>query len=96
MHYSRLDRNEDGSPDILASVAVHICENCRQSAQRLTLVPEFEYMGCDDCMEDAMAVLAKEREFLAETGCTTQEAEAFISMKRPIARAGMKSLPEVA
>lgn len=77
-YFSRLDRNEDGSPDVLASAAVNICENCGQTADRLTLVPEFDYLGCDDCMEEAMTVLARERrELLQEVGCTPEEVEAY-------------------
>jgi hypothetical protein len=47
--------------DASSSVAVNVCENCRQPAERLTLVPEFEYMGCDECMEEALAVIAREQ-----------------------------------
>ena len=36
------------------------CENCGQTGERLTLVPEFDYMGCDECMEEALAVIARE------------------------------------
>lgn len=43
------------------SEAVLTCQNCGQSAERLTLVPEFEYMGCDECMEEALAVIAREQ-----------------------------------
>jgi hypothetical protein len=25
------------------------------------MVPEFEYMGCDECMEEALAVIAREQ-----------------------------------
>ena len=38
------------------------CENCGSTGERLTRVPEFDYMGCDDCMEEALAVLAREDE----------------------------------
>ena len=43
-----------------ASVAVLKCENCGTGAERLTRVPEFDYMGCDDCMEEALAVIKRE------------------------------------
>ena len=36
------------------------CQNCGRAGQRLTRVPEFDYMGCDDCMEEALAVIARE------------------------------------
>lgn len=38
----------------------YVCENCNQVVDRLTQVPEFDYMGCDDCMAEALAVLASE------------------------------------
>jgi hypothetical protein len=40
--------------------AVGKCENCGTTGERLTRVPEFDYMGCDDCMEEALAVIARE------------------------------------
>ena len=48
--------------DVTFSVAVLQCENCGQSCERVTHVPEFDYMGCDDCMEEALAVIAREQE----------------------------------
>jgi len=75
-----IDRNEDGSPDILDSVAILRCQNCGEVAERLTQIPEFDYLGCDPCVEEAMAVIARETAFLAETGCTLQEAEAFLAV----------------
>jgi hypothetical protein len=47
--------------DASSSVAVLTCQNCGQSCERVTLVPEFEYMGCDECMEEALAVIAREQ-----------------------------------
>jgi hypothetical protein len=44
------------------SAAVDRCENCGRTGERLTRVPEFDYMGCDDCMEEALAVIARENE----------------------------------
>ena len=35
------------------------CENCGRGGERLTRVPEFDYMGCDDCMEEALAVIER-------------------------------------
>lgn len=46
--------------DASSSVAVLQCENCRHTCERLTHVPEWDYMGCDDCVEEAFAVLARE------------------------------------
>jgi len=37
------------------------CQNCGQTSERLTFIPEFEYMGCDDCVAEALAVLANEK-----------------------------------
>jgi hypothetical protein len=37
-------------------------ENCDQTVDRVTLVPEFNYMGCDDCMEEALQQIAREQE----------------------------------
>jgi hypothetical protein len=39
------------------SAAIDRCENCGRTGERLTRVPEFDYMGCDDCMEEALAVI---------------------------------------
>lgn len=47
--------------DASFSVAVLKCENCgTTNCERLTRVPEFDYMGCDECMEEALAVIARE------------------------------------
>jgi hypothetical protein len=32
----------------------YVCQNCGVVTDRLTLVPEFDYMGCDECMEEAL------------------------------------------
>src|ERR1041384_7268891 len=37
-----------------------VCQNCGRSADRLTFIPEFEYMGCDDCVEESHSVLTVE------------------------------------
>jgi hypothetical protein len=58
---ARRDRDEDGYPDASHSEAINVCQNCRAHVERLTLVPEFEYMGCDECMEEALAVIAREQ-----------------------------------
>jgi len=81
-----IDRNEDGSPDYAEPFHGNTCQNCGRDVTRLTLVPEFEYMGCDDCMEEALAVIAKEAAFLAETGCTVAESEAFLAVVVKAAR----------
>lgn len=41
------------------------CDNCGRAVERVTLVPEFEYMGCDDCRAEAEAVIEREARELA-------------------------------
>jgi hypothetical protein len=40
-----------------------ICQNCDRVVDRITLVPEFNYLGCDECMEEALRVIAHEEAF---------------------------------
>jgi len=47
--------------DATFSVAVNVCENCGASCETLHEVPEFDYMGCDECMLEALAVLRREQ-----------------------------------
>jgi hypothetical protein len=47
--------------DASSSVAVLTCENCKAHAERLTLVPEWDYMGCDECMEEALDIISREQ-----------------------------------
>jgi hypothetical protein len=53
---------DEGRDFAAAPSTVDHCQNCGRTGQRLTRVPEFDYMGCDDCMEEALAVLAREEE----------------------------------
>jgi hypothetical protein len=46
--------------DPLCTVAVHICEGCGQTAERLTAEPLEQLLFCDECMEETMAVIARE------------------------------------
>jgi hypothetical protein len=39
----------------------YVCQNCGVVTDRLTQVPEFDYLGCDDCMEEALKQIARER-----------------------------------
>jgi Zn finger protein HypA/HybF involved in hydrogenase expression len=55
-----IDWDEGRDFAVPTSSPVDHCENCGRSGQRLTRVQEFDYMGCDDCMEEALAVLARE------------------------------------
>ena len=39
----------------------YVCQSCGVVTDRLTLVPEFEYMGCDSRMEEALKQIAREQ-----------------------------------
>ena len=58
--YIDWDEGRDFPGDASASCAVQVCENCGCTAEVLTRVPEFDYMGCDDCMQEALAEIARE------------------------------------
>jgi hypothetical protein len=60
--YIDWDEGRDFPENASFSEAVLTCENCKTHADRLTRVPEFDYMGCDDCMEEALDILAREEE----------------------------------
>jgi hypothetical protein len=47
--------------DAIYSAAVNVCENCGRACETLHHVPEFDYMGCDDCLAEAMAEIVRER-----------------------------------
>jgi|SRR5215471_2038989 len=55
-----IDWDERDFPET-ESAAVLECVNCRRVVERLQHVPEFDYMGCDDCLAEAMAVIERER-----------------------------------
>jgi len=55
-----IDWDEGRDFAVQSSSAIDHCENCGRGGERLTRVPEFDYMGCDDCMEEALAVIARE------------------------------------
>lgn len=66
--YNNVDRDEDGYSDVL--VAVLECQNCRQTADRLTQSPQDnDFLVCDECMEEIVAVMARE---LAEQPLTAE------------------------
>ena len=74
-------------PDASASesVAVLTCENCRQTCDKLYAVPEFEFMGCGGCFDEAIEVLEREA------------AELPVIARVPVGRAqGELSFEEVA
>ena len=68
----------------------YVCQNCGKITDRLTPVPEFDYLGCDDCMAEALIAIERERALLAEimqdAGVTRQEGEAFFTWidRRPV------------
>lgn len=82
----------------------YTCQNCGEVVSRVTPVPEFDYLACDDCMEEAMAVLSREAvaiaEMLGETTVTREEGEAFLTWidRKPVVveRMQMSLFPEVA
>jgi hypothetical protein len=54
-----IDRDEDGYQDE-PRIDRPTCQNCTRTVDSISMVPEYEYMGCDDCMLEALAVLAEE------------------------------------
>ncbi len=57
---NRRDRDEDGFPEPTYSAAGHQCENCRETVEHVSFVPEFDYYGCDACHAEALAEIARE------------------------------------
>lgn len=55
--YRRLFHEE---PPVTFSVAVNLCESCRQSCERLFEVPEYGLKTCETCRDEAMVELARE------------------------------------
>jgi hypothetical protein len=37
-----------------------ICEDCGEACERVRIVPEFEFLGCDACYQGCLAMLAAE------------------------------------
>lgn len=71
----------------LYTLAVAVCSNCTQSAERLTPSPADEkFLMCDECMESAEASRAAEAkaeadqtlDLLVRAGCTSAETSAYI------------------
>jgi len=83
-----IDWDEREFPDASSSAAVHECANCGRTADRLTLVPEFNYMGCDDCMEEALEIIAADA---IEAACLA-DRKAIAAARA----AAVITLPEVA
>jgi hypothetical protein len=55
--YRRLFRED---PPVTFSVAVNLCENCRQSCEQLFPVPEYDLAMCETCRDEAQVELARE------------------------------------
>jgi hypothetical protein len=45
-------------PDASSSAAVNECVNCGRTCETLHHVPEFDFMGCGDCLDEAMEIIA--------------------------------------
>ena len=50
----------EGRDDLVEPEAAHECFNCGKACDELHHVPEFDYMGCEDCLNEAMELLAHE------------------------------------
>jgi len=59
-NYSRNRFREELAERELYAGNVNICQNCGDSCSHLTHVPEFDYMACETCLDEAIAILAKE------------------------------------
>ena len=55
--YIDADEGRDSAPE---PEAAHECFNCGKACDELHHVPEFDYMGCEDCLNEAMELLARE------------------------------------
>ncbi len=90
---NRRDRDEDGYYSNEPYFEKPECENCGRTVERLALVPRFNYLGCDDCMAEALAIIAEESkvqlqisqtaELLDNAGCTPAEAAAYVAILEP-------------
>jgi hypothetical protein len=52
---------EHGEMPPAESSAVNECENCERACETLHHVPEFNFMGCDTCLDECMTIIAAER-----------------------------------
>ena len=51
---------DEGRDEVAQSEAAGECFNCGRRAGELHHVPEFDYMGCEECLDEAMALLEAE------------------------------------
>ena len=85
----------EGRDDLVEPEAAHECFNCGKACDELHHVPEIDYMGCEDCLDEAMELLAREA---AGRSCTRQSARfwprpaaAPASTAKPRSPAGIRS-----
>ena len=57
-----IDWDERDFGDASESAAVNECDNCHRTCERLSHIPEWDFMACDDCMDECAAILEQERE----------------------------------
>jgi hypothetical protein len=60
-NYARFRSAEELYESTTCPLEGPICQNCGLTVDRVTLVPGFEYMGCDDCMVEALTALARKQ-----------------------------------
>jgi len=51
---------DEGREEVAEPEAAHECFNCGKACDELHHVPEFDYMGCQQCLDEAMALLEAE------------------------------------
>lgn len=56
--------------------AVNICQNCYQSCETLTYVPEGDFMACPTCYDEAMVEAAKDAAYVAVKPAKVQRMQA--------------------
>src|SRR5215831_12662868 len=51
---------DEGRMEAEPAEAAYECFNCGRACDELHHVPEFDYMGCQECLDEAMELLARE------------------------------------
>jgi hypothetical protein len=57
----------------------YICEDCGEACERVRLVPEFDFLGCDACFDGWIAMLAEEAAELLAVAARKLAREIWIS-----------------
>jgi hypothetical protein len=52
--------SDEGRMEAEPAEAAYECFNCGKTCDQLHYVPEFDYMGCEECLDEAMALLEAE------------------------------------